>query len=125
MSKLLPINRSLAPAPGSREESTILECRLRLQESVVGGPSLKRVTDKLREYSRPESNKQTKKTHFVDLLREVELYELEIDKATRSMRMYQAEEKAYSELADGTQARVEATEKEVQQLSRRVIEEKV
>jgi len=78
MSKLLPINRALAPAPGSREESAILERRLKLQESVVGGPSLKRVTDKLREYSKPGVDKETRKTFFVDLLREVELYELEI-----------------------------------------------
>lgn len=123
MSKLLPINRSLAPAPGGKDEASILERRLQLQESVVGGPSLKRVTDKLRDYR--QADKQTRNAVFVALLQEVELYELEIGKATRTIQMYENEETTYSTLANDTQARVQATEKEIRQLTQSVREEKV
>ena len=119
----LQINRSLAPTPGGKEETAILERRLLLQESVISAPSLKRVVDKLNEYRHAEVS--SRDLAFMDLLREVDLFELEIGKSSRSIKMYEEERESYSKLADDISSDVTSTELEIKQLVQSLAEEKL
>ena len=107
------IDRSLAPKPGSKEENQILERRLTLQESSVGKPSLTKITDKFKYYlnncnsNETDDDKKKREYAFQDVMREVALYDLEMQKQEaqyEACKNYEIHH--YKKIADEIQATI-------------------
>ena len=124
MSLVPPLDRSQAPKPGSKEENSILEQRLIFQESSVGKPSLTKITDKFRSYltSKNKKDNDDDKRHYQynydDLLREVKLYELEMNKQSQQHEScLNIETKYYNELCNEINDNISSVEKELDELT--------
>ena len=145
----MKIDRSHAPAPGSRLENEVLERRLAQQDSTVGKPSLTRVTDRFKEYlalastassssdggksgsgtSNSSVDDKEKRSKLLllhqEVTRETELYELECSKMQRQHAASLQETAHYKSLGDGFEAQIAATERDLGDLARQLEENKV
>jgi hypothetical protein len=106
-------------------DSKILENRLLLRESTIGSISVSRCASRLQTLHLKRSASSSPHAHLEAYQRDLQLYEVEMNKVARIVRVCDEELEEYASIEVDIHHRVDETEQRIRDLEQQLLQEKI